>query len=118
MPPSLVVVEAWSGTSVTLSLVGDLDILGGPRFVSHAADALRRRPRAMLVDMSAVALMDSAGLAALLNTLRRATHAGASMVLIGVPETVHRVFELTRLDREFSFAPTQEVAERLVRQPL
>jgi anti-sigma B factor antagonist len=116
MPPSLVVVEAWTATTVTLSLVGDLDITGGPRVVRQAAEALHRRPRALLVDMTAVPLIDSAGLAALLNVQRRATQSGSATVLVGVRELVHRVFELTRLDREFTFAPTQAAAERLVRE--
>ena len=114
-PSSLVVVEAWTATTVTLSLVGDLDLVGGPRFVRQAADVLRRRPKAVFVDMTGVPLMDSAGLAALLNVLRRATQAEASVVLVGVSETVRRVFDLTRLDREFTFAPSQVDAERLVR---
>ena len=114
MPPSLVVVEAWHDRTVILSLVGCLDLAGAPRFVCEAADALRQRAKAVVVDMAAVPFVDSAGLAALLNVLRRTTAARAPLVLVGATDDARRVFEATRLDREFTFAPTQEAAERLV----
>ena len=89
-----------------LSLVGDLDVASAPRFVTQAADALRAGARRLLVELDGVGFVDSAGLAALLNVLRRATAQRADMVLVGATPQVRHVLAQTRLEREFTFAPT------------
>ena len=82
-----------------------------PRFVSQAAEALRAGARRLFVDMEGVSFIDSAGLAALLNVLRRATAARAPLVLVGAQPQIRAVLGQTRLDREFTFAATVEDAE-------
>lgn len=89
-----------------LSLVGELDLATAPRFVTQAADALRSGAKRLLVELDGVSLVDSSGLAALLNVLRRATAAKAGLVLVGAQPEVLRVLAQTRLDREFTFAPS------------
>ena len=109
---SLVVVHAHTDVADVLSLVGDLDISSAPRFVSQAADALRAGARRLFVELDGVSFVDSAGLAALLNVLRRATAQRAAMVLIGARPQVLDVLAQTRLEREFRFAPSIEAAKR------
>ena len=94
-----------------LSLVGELDIAAAPRFVSQAADARRSGARRLFVELAGVSFVDSAGLAALLNVLRRATAARASLVLVGAQPQVRGILAQTRIDREFTFAATVEDAE-------
>ena len=101
---NLVVVHAHTETADVLSLIGELDLMSAPRFVSQAADALRAGAKRLLVELDGVSFVDSAGLAALLNVLRRSTAARARMVLVGVQPGVRNVLEQTRLDREFTFA--------------
>ena len=113
----LVVVEGQTDRSMVLSLIGDLDLAAAPRFVSAAADALRCGREGLVVDLTEVPFVDSAGLAALLNVLRRATTAGANLVLVGVAPPVNAVFSRTRLDRAFTFADTQADAERFAADP-
>ena len=103
---SLVVVHAHTDVADVLSLVGDLDIASAPRFVSQAADALRSGARRLFVELDGVSFVDSAGLAALLNVLRRATAQRAGMVLVGARPQVLDVLAQTRLEREFTFAPS------------
>ena len=93
-----------------LSLIGDLDLASAPRFVRQAAEALRSGARRLLVELDGVRFVDSAGLAALLNVLRRATACEASLVLVGAQPQVRGVLAQTRLDREFRFAPNVEQA--------
>ena len=107
---SLVVVHAHTDTADVLSLVGELDLAAAPRFVSQAADALRSGARRLFVELEGVSFVDSAGLAALLNVLRRATAARAPLVLVGAPPQVRGVLAQTRLEREFTFAATVEDA--------
>ena len=85
-----------------------------PRFVSQAAEALRAGARRLFVELDGVSFVDSAGLAALLNVLRRATAARASLVLVGAQPQIRGVLAQTRIDREFTFAATVEDAEDAV----
>ncbi|HEV3000833.1 MAG TPA: STAS domain-containing protein [Solirubrobacteraceae bacterium] len=107
----LVVVHAHTDGADVLSLVGELDLAAAPRFVTQAADALRAGARRLLIELQGVTFVDSAGLAALLNVLRRATAARAPIVLVGAGPQLRRVLAQTRLDREFTLVATvDEVA--------
>jgi anti-sigma B factor antagonist len=53
----------------------------------------------LVVDLSAVGVLDAAGLGMLVATHRRAGNAGRRMVLRAVPSGVARVLALTRLNR-------------------
>ncbi|MDQ3741778.1 MAG: STAS domain-containing protein [Actinomycetota bacterium] len=107
---NLVVVHAHTETADVLSLIGELDLISAPRFVSQAAEALRAGAKRLFVELDGVSFVDSAGLAALLNVLRRSTAARARMVLVGVQPPVRNVLAQTRLEREFDFAPTVDDA--------
>jgi anti-anti-sigma factor len=111
---SLVVVHAHTDGADVLSLVGALDLAAAPRFVSQAAEALRSGARRLFVELDGVSFVDSAGLAALLNVLRRATAARASLVLVGAQPQIRGVLAQTRIDREFTFAATVDDAEDAV----
>ena len=103
---SLVVIHAHTDAADVLSLVGDLDLASAPRFVSQAADAIRGGARRLLVELDGVSFVDSAGLAALLNVLRRATAHRTPMVLVGARPQIRNVLAQTRIEREFAFADT------------
>ncbi len=107
---SLVVVHAHTDVADVLSLVGELDLASAPRFVTQAAEALRTGAKRLLVELEGVSFIDSSGLAALLNVLRRATAARAGLVLVGAHGQVRDVLAQTRLEREFTFAPSVDAA--------
>ena len=111
---SLVVVHSHAEQADVLSVVGDVDVATAPRLVSHVADALRRGARALVLDLRAVDFMDSAGLAALLNVLRRATAANALLVLAELQPQVRRLLADTRVDVQFVVTDTVAAAERVV----
>ena len=103
---SLVVVQGRTGDAEVLSLIGQLDLSSVGRLVSEAADAIRHGRCRIVLDLAGVTYVDSAGLAGLLNVLRRADRAGGGVVLVHVSEDLERLLALTRLDREFTFADT------------
>jgi anti-sigma B factor antagonist len=111
---SLVVVHAQTARADVLSIIGEVDLITAPRLVSDAADAIRRGARAIVLDLHAVTFMDSAGLAALLNVLRRATAAGGEVVLVDLQPQVRRLLASTRVDRHFTITDTVEQAERIL----
>jgi len=103
---SLVVVQGRTGGAEVLSLIGQLDLSSIGRLVSEAADAIRHGRCRIVLDLAGVDFVDSAGLAGLMNVLRRADRAGGGVVLVHVSEDLQRLLALTRLDREFTFAET------------
>jgi anti-anti-sigma factor len=109
----LVVVHAHTEGADVLSLVGTLDGAGAARFVSQAADALRSGSERLFIELEGVPFVDSSGLAALLNVLRRASAASAALVLVGAQPQILSLLEQTRLDGEFTFAPTVAAATAL-----
>ena len=103
--------HAHSDSADVLSLVGDLDVSGASRFVVQAGDALRQGATRLVIELGDVPYIDSAGLAALLNVLRRVRSAGAAMVLVSVQPHVRELLDQTQLDREFTFANSLDEAE-------
>ncbi len=100
------VVHGRAGDAEVLSLVGQLDLSSVGRMVAQAADAIRHGRTRIILDLAGVEFVDSAGLAGLMNVLRRADRAGGGLVLVHVSEDLQRLLMLTRLDREFAFAET------------
>ncbi len=70
---------------------------------------LRDRSR-VVVDLSRVNFMDSAGLSGLMSCLRQVAEAGGDMKLCGVTDEVRLLFDLIRLQRIFEMFDTTEVA--------
>ena len=62
----------------------------------------------VLVDMSGVALIDSSGVASLLEAFQNARKKGKSFTLAGVGNSVMRVFKLARLETVFIFSKSVE----------
>ena len=62
----------------------------------------------VLVDMSGVTLIDSSGIASLLDAFQTGRKRGKSFVLVGIGDTVMRVFKLARLETVFVMADTVE----------
>ncbi|MEO0459099.1 MAG: STAS domain-containing protein [Cyanobacteria bacterium P01_A01_bin.114] len=58
----------------------------------------------LLVDMSEVESLDSAGLVSLMSALKTAQSLSKRLSLYSVPPSVRIVFELTQLDRVFNVA--------------
>jgi anti-anti-sigma factor len=81
------------GTTI-LKLVGPLTISTMFGF----QDAFRAMtPQVMILDMSAVPYMDSAGLGLVMNYYVSQTDHGRKLLLVGVNERVKALFEMTRV---------------------
>jgi anti-anti-sigma factor len=64
----------------------------------------------LVVDLSALNFVDSAGLGVLLTALKTARNTGGDVKLCGINAPVKTIFELTRLFRVFDSFPTAEQA--------
>lgn len=61
------------------------------------------RSTGLMVDMSQVESLDSAGLVSLVSALRLARNLSKRFCLCSVPPSIRIVFELTQLDQAFEF---------------
>jgi len=84
-----------------VSLAGDVDLESSPRARTVLLDCVGQN-RTVLVDMSAIAYIDSSGVASLVEAFQSARKAGSRFALVAVSEAALRVLQLARLDRSFS----------------
>jgi anti-anti-sigma factor len=84
-----------SGEGVALRPVGELDLASIGRVQREAGDLYHARFAHVLIDLSQVTFMDSAGLCGLLELRHECVRTGRSLVLTPGPPTVHRLFTIT-----------------------
>ena len=94
------------GTQTVLSVGGEVDAATVERLRSALVDA-QRAPR-VIVDLSAVTFLDSAGVNALVGAYHRVPP-GGELRVVGLRPNVRRVFEITGLLELFAVDPTDEV---------
>jgi anti-sigma B factor antagonist len=98
------------GDGLLIAARGDIDHVTSPLL----ADALRRATLdgegTVLVDLTETAFIDSAGISALLNGLRRLTRLRRKLLIVCPPGPPRRVFELLGLIGTFDIAETRDDA--------
>jgi anti-sigma B factor antagonist len=97
-------VKAVAGCQVALR--GPLDVLtvSDVRAALHAA--IDAGTGDLVVDVSAVELVDATGMGVLVGANRRAALAGRRLVLRGVPPRLARILRVTRLYRVLAIEPS------------
>lgn len=101
-----------AGTCLVCRPVGAIDAFS----VSTFRDAVAGVPRgaALVVDLSAVSFLDSAGLGALIGAIRRLRHLGGEVAVASPRPLVSRVLPTTGFDRVVDVSETvEEAAEAL-----
>jgi anti-anti-sigma factor len=90
------------GTVVILS--GGLDLAAAPALRDQLIDVLHHRTGLLILDLSRVLSCDTAGLAVLIGTQRRARLLGTKMRLQAPSLPVTKALHSTGLDRSFSIS--------------
>jgi anti-sigma B factor antagonist len=92
------------GDSLTLHLSGALDLANSGEIRRAFLQALQDHQTAkkLIVDMRNVGSIDSAGLAAFVELLRKSRDMGIELRLIELTPSVKAVFEISRLDQVFT----------------
>ncbi|MEC3980927.1 STAS domain-containing protein [Amycolatopsis sp. H20-H5] len=93
--------------AVIVSLTGDIDLATAPELRKAAEEALRDRPRLLVLDLADVEFLASAGLAVLLAIQAQAE--GVVRVVAASRATL-RPIELTGLDRQLAMFDSVEAA--------
>jgi anti-sigma B factor antagonist len=87
------------GDITVLRATGELDLAGSPRLATRLNDVVWRSTGDVVVELD-VHMVDSTGLAVLLNALRRLDSAGRRLRVVSTQPSVRRALGLTRLARE------------------
>ena len=100
-----------NGTVAVVAPTGELD-LSGAAILEAELDRLAVEPElaAVVLDLRGLEFMDSSGLRLVVLADMRAREAGRRFALIRGGETVHRVFEITRMSDRLDFVADPEEA--------
>ena len=91
--------------SNVLPLKGEIDLHVSPTVTASLNAMIEKKPRRLVVDLSEVSYIDSAGLAALIEAMQKVEAYGGKFLLAGLQETVRSIFEISRLDQVFQIFP-------------
>jgi anti-sigma B factor antagonist len=106
---SVEVIPAPGGVTV-LALAGELDMAAAPTVRANIDAAVSAR--ALVLDVSDVTFVDSSMLKELLRAAAEFDRYETLLVLAGMPESVRRLFDLTKTAELFTHAPDRETALR------
>src|SRR5213594_3869570 len=93
-----------------LPLKGEIDLHVSPSVAASLNAMIEKKPRRLVVDLSGVTYIDSAGLAALIEAMQKVEGYGGKFLLAGLQETVRSIFEISRLDQVFQIFPDIDTA--------
>ncbi len=97
-----------------ISVGGEIDLSTAPAFEAAIAGALAEEPAVLVIELSGVQFMASAGLRILVATQERVSKSAQVAVVASTPAT-SRPIELTGLDKVFALYPTLDDALTAVR---
>jgi len=101
-------------------------VLAAAGRVSHASadhlraaldEAIAQEPGGLVLDLSGVDYLSSAGLMAMESASSRLAHTGGTLVLCNVSEPVRVTLDLAGLDAGLRIAPSREDARQMLRLP-
>jgi len=94
-PGSLEISSEVLDDATWVRLQGELDLASAPAVEERLAAIEEQGPERVVIDLGALAFIDSSGLRVLLLADSRARERGFELVLAPGPEPVQRVFEMT-----------------------
>ena len=93
-----------------MPLEGDIDLHVSP-VVTEALNAMiKKKPERIVIDLSRVTYIDSAGIAVLILAMQEVEAYGGKFFLAGLQETLRSIFETSRLERVFRIFPDVDAA--------
>ena len=101
---------------VVVTVAGEIDIITVTRLRQTLFD-LTAGGHPLVVDLDQVSFIDSAGLAALVGTAKRATAGGGSLHVVCAQPNTGKLFQLTGLDRRIPLARTLDEAMQAAARP-
>jgi anti-sigma B factor antagonist len=98
-----------TGDTVVLNVTGEVDMATAPALEESIKEALARGPKVLVVDLSGVGFLASAGMSVLIGGNQRAGEQ-TRFRLVAAGSATLRPMELTGIAAEFSIHPTRDQA--------
>jgi anti-sigma B factor antagonist len=96
----------WLGRVAVVSLPVEIDLSNADQIREDLLSVVNRGAATLIVDMSGTTFCDSAGVNALVRTLKRATASGTGMRLVVSAHAVRRVLDITGVDHLIDVYPS------------
>ena len=90
--------------SVTLRIEGELDAMTAPELRPTIDSLAEETPRLVIVDLSALRMIDSSGVGAIVSLYKRLRSSGGTVQVSGLRGQPLAIFQVLRLDRVFPVA--------------
>jgi len=103
-------IEHPEGRCLRLALSGELDLYSAPTLDDALVEAEGESWPKLILDLSQLEFMDSAGLRLIVRTHARAEQSGRRLVLVKGTDTVNRVLTVTELDQRLNVVEDTEAA--------
>ena len=88
-----------------VALEGEIDLHESPQVLERINPLIAQRSPVVHVDMSRVSYIDSSGLATFIDAMQRIQAYGGEFALVAMRDSVHKIFESSRLDQVFKIYP-------------
>ncbi|MCB1307409.1 MAG: STAS domain-containing protein [Leptospiraceae bacterium] len=99
-----------AGRFHVIQLRGKVDLYTSRELKSLLSGHINGSRPGIVIDMAAVTYIDSPGLGVLIQANNHIREAHGRLILAHVPETIRRVFQLTKLEHVFEFEPNVDSA--------
>ncbi|KAA0017367.1 STAS domain-containing protein [Antrihabitans cavernicola] len=100
---------AWNGRIVVLSVFGSLDMVSAPQLSESILNALANKPAAIIVDLTGVEFLASAGMTVLVAANEQAKESVPFGVVADGP-AIGRPMKMVGLDKELTMYSTVDAA--------
>lgn len=87
---------------VTLHIGGNLDAMTAPELLPTIDSLVDEKPAKVEIDLAALDLIDSSGVAAIVALYKRVRGAGGRVTVTGARDQPLAIFKLLRMDRVFA----------------
>ena len=96
-----------AGNATVVVPVGDLDMAVAPELSQALKELIDQGRRQLVLDLGQVDYVDSAGLGALVASIKRARGAGGDIRLCALQPDVRSIFDMTRLVKVVDVFPSR-----------
>src|SRR5260370_34172439 len=93
-----------------LPLEGEIDLHVSPTVTASLNIMIEKKPKQLVVDLSRVTYIDSAGLAAFIEGMQKVEAYGGKVAVASLQETVRPVFRTSQLEQRFRIFPDVDAA--------
>jgi anti-sigma B factor antagonist len=85
--------------AIRIAIEGELDTVTVPDLRNQVEKVVAKEPKRVEVDLSALRMLDSSGVGALVSLYKRVRGYGGEVVMVGLRDQPLAIFRLLRLDR-------------------